>query len=175
MAENNHPHKNVISNMKDLYPMISIINESKLTYVKDNLSKHLHSSQIELLKVVRKHSKAHHRKVRVSQYKQLQNNPEQMDDLYKLHENLYIKKYRKLEKKGLVVVDTDCEDLPFDVTLTDDGVLLLDEINQLEAKWEEIVFEDVDNKEQFLEELKKVTQKAVPINYNHKKQQKFVF
>ena len=161
--------------MKNVYPMFSIIDESKYTYVKENLSKHLHTSQIKLLKEANKHSKPHHRQVRVNQYKKLLENSDEIDGLFELHKKLFIKKYKKLENKGLVVVDEDTEDLPYDVTLTQAGVDLLNEINDLESKWQDIVLECVDDKEQFLETLKIVTQNALPINYNHKKQQKFVF
>ena len=175
MAENSHPHKKVIDNMKNIYQMISLIEESKSTYVKDNLSIHLHISQIKLLKEARKHSKPHHKNVRKLQYKKLLEKPEEMDALFELHKKLFIKKYEKLQNKGLVTVDTECEDLPYDVTLTQEGVDLLQEINDLEAKWQEIVLEDVEDAEKLLESLKQVTQNALPINYNHKKQQKFVF
>lgn len=161
--------------MKDIYPLISLIDESKLTYVKENLSTHLHSSQIKLLKDVNKHAKSHHKNVRIAQYKKLSENPENLDSLYELHKKLYINKYQKLEKKGLVEVNLEVENLPYDVTLTQNGKKLLDEISELESKWQEIVLEDVEDSEQFLKQLKKVAQKALPINYNHKKQQKFVY
>ena len=175
MAENNHPHHKVIENMKDIYPMISLINDSKLNYIKENISIHLHTSQIALLKDVNKHAKPHHRKVRVAQYAKLCQNPEQMDNHYELHKKLYINKYQKLEKKGLVEVNLECDDLPYDVTLTEKGVELLKEIISLEAQWQEIVLKDVEDSDKLLESLKQVTQNALPINYNHKKQQKFVF
>lgn len=50
MAENKHPHKNVIGNIDEIYPLITIIAESKTSYLKQNLSMHLHASQIKLLK-----------------------------------------------------------------------------------------------------------------------------
>ncbi|RAP53542.1 MAG: hypothetical protein BZ138_00525 [Methanosphaera sp. rholeuAM270] len=100
---------------------------------------------------------------------------EKIDGLFQLHTKLYIKKYQKLEKKNLVTVNEDCEDLPFDVTLTEYGEEILEQIGQLEAKWEEIVLEDVEDRTKLLEEMKKVANKALPINYKHKKQQKFVF
>ncbi len=173
MAENAHPHKKVIDNM-NIYQMISLIDDSKYTYIKENISTHLHTSQIKLLKDVNKHSKPHHKKVRIEQYKKLLETPEKMDNLFELHKKLYIKKYQKLENKGLVEVNTDCENLPYDVTLTQKGIDLLIEIKDLEAQWQEIVLEDVDD-EKLLEELRKVTHNSLPINYNHKKQQKFVF
>lgn len=48
MSDNNHPHFKVIENMKDISPMIALIEDSKLTYIKENISQHLHSSQIKL-------------------------------------------------------------------------------------------------------------------------------
>ena len=155
MAENNHPHVNVINNMNDISPMIALIEDSKLTFIKENLSKHLHSSQIKLLKDANKHSKPHHKKVRIAQYKKLLENPEQMDNLFELHKKLFIKKYQKLENKGLVEVNTECD--------------------ELESQWQEIVLKDVEDSDKLLEIFKQVTQNALPINYKHKKQQKFVF
>jgi hypothetical protein len=175
MSENNHPHFKVIENMKDISPMIALIEDSKLTYIKENISQHLHSSQIKLLKDANKHSKPHHKKVRISQYKKLLENPEQMDNLFELHKKLFIKKYQKLENKGLVEVDTECDDLPYDVKLTQKGIDLLAEIKYLESQWQEIVLNDVEDCDKLLEILKQVTHNALPINYNHKKQQKFVF
>ncbi len=175
MAENNHPHIKVIENMKSISPMISLIEDSKLTFIKENISQHLHSSQIKLLKEANKHSKPHHKKVRIAQYKKLLENPEQMDSLFELHKTLYIKKYQKLENKGLVEVDVECEDLPYDVKLTQKGMDLLDEIKNLESQWQEIVLNEVEDCDKLLEILKQVTKNALPINYNHKKQQKFVF
>lgn len=175
MAENNHPHVNVINNMNDISPMIALIEDSKLTFIKENLSKHLHSSQIKLLKDANKHSKPHHKKVRIAQYKKLLENPEQMDNLFELHKKLFIKKYQKLENKGLVEVNTECDELPYDVKLTQQGIDLLAEIKDLESQWQEIVLKDVEDSEELLEILKQVTQNALPINYKHKKQQKFVF
>ena len=52
---------------------------------------------------------------------------------------------------------------------------LLDEIKDLESQWQEIVLKDVEDSDKLLEILKQVTQNALPINYKHKKQQKFVF
>lgn len=175
MADNNHPHIKVINNMKDISPLIALIEDSKLTYIKENISQHLHSSQIKLLKEANKHSKPHHKKVRIAQYKKLLETPEQMDNLFELHKNLFIKKYQKLENKGLVEVDTECEELPYDVKLTQKGIDLLDEIKDLESQWQDIVLKDVEDCDKLLETLKQVTQNALPINYNHKKQQKFVF
>ena len=63
-----HPHVKAISEMDDASKLIDIISESKSCYVRDNLSIHLHESQIKLIKNIVKHSKPHHRKVRVRQY-----------------------------------------------------------------------------------------------------------
>ena len=54
-----HPHVKAIENM-NASSFISIIEESKLTYVRDNLEMHLHESQVKLLKRVKKHEKPHH-------------------------------------------------------------------------------------------------------------------
>ena len=76
-----HPHVNVISEMEDASKLIDIIHESKISYVRSNLSIHLHESQIKLLKNVDKHSKKHHRKVRVRQYAKISDD----DKHFKLH------------------------------------------------------------------------------------------
>lgn len=175
MAENDHPHIRIINNMKSIAPLVSMVEESRLTFIKENLSLHLHSSQIKLLKEANKHSKPAHKKVRVEKYGKLLENPDQINNLFDLHKNLYIEKYQKLEKKGLVEVNTDCEELPYDVTLTQKGKDVLAEIRDLEAQWQDIVLKDVENSEVLLESLKQVSQNALSINYNHKKQQKFIF
>jgi len=175
MADIKHPHKNVIDNYENIYPMISLIDESKTTYIRENLPIHLHASQVKLLKEANKHAKPHHRKLRINQYKKLKEDAEKIDDLFELHTKLYIKKYQKLESKGLVLVDTETDELPFDVTLTDKGQEILKQIDDLEADWEKIVLQDVEDTEKLLAQIKKVANKALPINYKHKKQQKFVF
>lgn len=174
MADNNHPHKNVINSYENIYPMVSLIDESKTTYVRENLPIHLHASQVKLLKVANKHSRPHHKALRINKYKNL-NDSEKDSNLFQLHVKLYTNKYQKLEKKGLVTVDTQAEDLPFDVTLTEKGEEILKQINELEAQWEDIVLEGVEDKEAFLNMFKQVANNALPINYKHKKQQKFVF
>lgn len=174
MAENNHPHKNVIDNYENIYPMVSLIDESKTTYVRDNLPIHLHASQVKLLKEANKHSKPHHKALRINKYKNLKDS-EKTDKLFELHVKLYIKKYQKLEAKELVTVDTQSEDLPFDVELTEKGKDILKQITELEAQWEEVVLDGVEDKEKLLELVKQVANNALPINYKHKKQQKFVF
>lgn len=174
MADNKHPHKNVIDSYENIYPMVSLIDESKTTYVREKLPIHLHESQVKLLKVANKHQKPHHKALRVKKYKNLDDSVKN-DKLFNLHVNLYIKKYQKLEKKGLVSVDTDTEELPFDVTLTQKGEDILKQINEFEAEWEEVVLEGVEDKENLLKMVKQVANNALPINYKHKKQQKFVF
>ena len=52
-----HPHIKAIGNM-DSASLIGIIEESKITYVRDNLSIHLHESQIKLLTLLCKNSPA---------------------------------------------------------------------------------------------------------------------
>lgn len=57
--------------------------------------------------------------------------------------NIFIKKYQKLENKGLVEVNTECEDLPYDVILTQKGLELIDEIKDLEKEWNDIIVKDI--------------------------------
>lgn len=59
-----HPHKKAIENMS-ASDLIGVIEESKMTYVRENLSIFLHESQIKLLKQVKKHDKPHHKKIRI--------------------------------------------------------------------------------------------------------------
>lgn len=175
MTEGNYPHKEAIDNLEIISPLISIMEESKNTYVKENLSQHLHLREIQLLRKANSHSKPLHKKARIAQYKKLQENPEEINNIFELHKNIFIKKYQKLENKGLVEVNTECEDLPYDVTLTQKGLELIDEIKDLEKQWNDIIMEDLEESDKLLELLKEAIHKAAPINHNHKKQQKFVF
>ena len=56
MIDMAHPHVGAISSMEDASKLIDIISESKINYVRSNLSIHLHESQIKLMKNVDKHS-----------------------------------------------------------------------------------------------------------------------
>lgn len=87
-----HPHKNAVANMP-ASSLIGIIEESKMTYVRENLSIFLHENQIKLLKQVKKHEKPHHNRIRVKQFEKAKK-----DDLFNMHLGLYLKKYQKLEK-----------------------------------------------------------------------------
>ena len=60
-----HPHKKAIESMPSS-ALIGIIEESKMTYVRENLSIFLHESQVKMLKQVKKHDKPHHKRIRVS-------------------------------------------------------------------------------------------------------------
>ena len=79
--------------------LIGIIEESKMTYVRENLSIFLHENQIKLLKQVKKHEKPHHKRIRVKQFEKAKK-----DDLFNMHLGLYLKKYQKLEKIGLIEI-----------------------------------------------------------------------
>ena len=94
-----HPHKNAIAEMS-ASSLIGIIEESKMTYVRENLSIFMHESQIKLLKQVKKHEKPHHKRIRIKQFEKAKK-----DDLFNLHLGLYLKKYQKLEKYGLIEID----------------------------------------------------------------------
>lgn len=161
-----HPHKDAISKM-DAPALVGIIEESKMTYVRENLSIHLHESQIKLLKNIKKHLKPHHAKVRVKQYEKAEKT-----DLFKLHLDLYLKKYQKLEKKGLIQIDMEPENgLPYDCSLTDKGQEVLTEICYLEHDWAETVgITDGD-----AEVLKRLALDSFEISYKHKKKQGFIF
>ena len=161
-----HPHKNAIANMP-ASALIGIIDESKMTYVRENLNISLYESQIKLLKQVKKHEKPHHKKIRAKQYQKAEKT-----DLFILHENLFLKKYKKLAKKGLIEIDENPEnDLPYDCALTDYGKDILDEISTLEIEWEGVVNIGGDE----LEVLKSIALNSFEISYKHKKKMDFIF
>ena len=161
-----HPHIKAIENM-DASSWIGIIEESKLTYVRDNLDIHLHESQVKLLKQVKKHEKPHHKKIRIKQYEKADKS-----DLFKLHEKLYLKKYKKLARKGLIEVDESPDNgLSYDCKLTDEGKNILAEIDSLEKEWEKVVGLSDDD----LDTFKKIALNSFEISYNHKKKREFIF
>ena len=161
-----HPHRDAIANMS-ASSLISIIEESKMTYVRENLSIFLHESQIKLLKQVKKHQKPHHKKIRVKQFEKAKK-----DDLFNMHLGLYLKKYQKLEKYGLIEIDLNPGNgLEYDCTLTEKGIAILDEISVLEKEWENTVNINDDDREV----LKKIALDSFGISYRHKKKQGFIF
>ena len=161
-----HPHKDAIAKMP-ASSLIGIIEESKMTYVRENLSIFLHESQIKLLKQVKKHEKPHHKKIRVKQFEKAKK-----DDLFNMHLGLYLKKYQKLEKYNLVEVDLNPGNgLEYDCTLTEKGIAILDEISALEKEWESVV--NINDEDR--EVLKKIALDSFGISYRHKKKQGFIF
>ena len=111
-----HPHIKAIENM-NASSLLGIIEESKMTYVRENLSMFLHASQIKLLKQVKKHEKPHHKRIRAKQFEKAKK-----DDLFNMHLGLYLKKYQKLEKIGLIEIDLNPDNgLEYDCTLTSEG------------------------------------------------------
>ena len=161
-----HPHNKSIINM-NASSLISIIEDSKITYVRENLDIHLHRSQIKLLKEVRKHEKPHHKRIRVKRYEEAEK-----DDLFNLHLDLYLNRYEKLSKKGLIEIDENPENgLPYDCYLTDKGKEILEEIDKLEMEWEKVVHID----ENDLEVLRRIAIDSFRISYTHKKNQNFIF
>ena len=161
-----HPHKDAIAKMPPS-ALIGIIEESKMTYVRENLSIFLHESQIKLLKQVKKHEKPHHKRIRVKQFERAKK-----DDLFNLHLGLYLKKYQKLEKLGLIEIDLQPDSgLEYDCKLTSKGTETLDEITSLEKEWEGVVGIDDDDREI----LKKLALDSFEISYRHKKNREFIF
>jgi len=161
-----HPHRNAVANMPAA-SLVGIIEESKMTYVRENLSIFLHESQIKLLKQVRKHEKPHHKRIRIKQFEKAEK-----DDLFNLHLGLYLKKYQKLEKYGLIEIDLNPENgLEYDCSLTPKGIEILDEISSLEQEWESVV--NINDED--LEVLRKIALDAFEISYKHKKKQNFIF
>lgn len=161
-----HPHNKTIMNM-NASSLISIIEDSKITYVRENLDIHLHRSQIKLLKDVRKHEKPHHKNLRLKRYETAEKN-----DHFNLHLDLYLKRYEKLAKKGLIEIDENPENgLPYDCLLTEKGIDTLEKIDALESEWEKIVhIEEGD-----LEVLRRIAIDSFGISYKHKKNQNFIF
>lgn len=161
-----HPHNKSILNM-NASSLISIIEESKITYVREKLDIHLHKSQIKLLKEVKKHEKPHHKTIRVKRYQS-----SDKDDLFNMHLDLFLKRYEKLAKKGLIEIDENPENgLPYDCTLTDKGKEVLDEIDKYEREWEKIVHIGYAD----LEVLRRLAIDSFEISYKHKKNQNFIF
>ena len=147
--------------------LINIIEESQMTYVRENLSVFLHRSQIVLLKQVRKHEKPHHKRIRIRQYEKAEK-----DDLFNMHLGLYLKKYEKLAKIGLIEIDKNPDNgLAYDCTLTEKGLEVLDEIDSLEHEWESVVNINDDD----LKVLKKLALDSFEISYKHKKKKGFIF
>ena len=161
-----HPHKKAIENMS-ASDLIGVIQESKMAYVRENLSIFLHESQIKLLKQVKKHDKPHHKKIRIKQFEKAKK-----DDLFNMHLGLYLKKYQKLEKQGLIEIDlTPDNGLEYDCHLADEGKKILDEIAGLERDWEEFV----GISQQDIDVLKNMALNSFKISYKHKKKQDFIF
>lgn len=147
--------------------LIGVIEESKMTYVRQNLSMFLHESHIKLLKQVKKHEKPHHKRIRVKQFEKAKK-----DDLFNLHLGLYLKKYQKLEKLDLIEIDLNPSNgLEYDCKLTSKGIEILDEINGLESEWESVV--GIDDEDRGV--LKKLALDSFEISYKHKKKRGFIF
>lgn len=161
-----HPHKNAIANMP-ASALIGVIEESKMTYVRENLSIFMHESQIKLLKQVKKHEKPHHKRIRVKQFEKAKK-----DDLFNLHLGLYLKKYEKLAKLGLIEIDKEPNNgLEYECSLTSKGIEVLDELSNLEREWENVVGID----DEIKETLRELALNSFEISYKHKKKQGFIF
>ena len=161
-----HPHVNSIEKMNPAQ-LVGIIEESKITYVQENLDMHLHTSEIRLLKQIVKHQKPHHKKVRIKKYQKAEKT-----DLFKLHEKLFLKKYQKLQSKDLIELDlTPVNGLPYEAKLTDKGADIISKINELERDWEKQI--NVDDED--IKILKKLALDSFEISYNHKKKLDFIF
>ena len=161
-----HPHVKAIEEM-EFSKLLDIVRESKMTYVRENLSIFLHESQIKLLKQVKKHEKPHHKRIRIRQYEKAEKT-----NLFMMHEERFLKRYNKLAKKGLIEVDENPENgLPYDCRLTDEGKSILLEIDSLEKEWEDVVGVSEDD----LKAIKNLALNSFEITYNHKKKLNFNF
>ena len=89
-----------------------------------------------------------------------------------MHLALYLKKYEKLAKIGLIEIDKNPDNgLAYDCTLTQKGLDVLDEIDSLENEWESVVNINDDD----FEVLKKLAIDSFEISYKHKKRRGFIF
>ena len=172
MSNYNHKHIEIIKSRKECHNLISLLEDSMTTYTVDNLSIHLHPSQIKLLKRVRKYSKKHHHNLRVEKYSKISVDISS-DKHFNVHKEKYLARYKKLEKLGLIEIDTDSDELPFECTLTNKGINVLEEVDKLESKWEKIVFKEADS--EFLDKLKDASINAQEITYNSRKAKKYLF
>ena len=85
---------------------------------------------------------------------------------------MYLKKYKKLARKGLIEVDEEPNNgLAYDCTLTDEGKAILDEIAALESEWEDVVGVSEDD----LKVLRNLALNSFEISYRHKKKRDFIF
>ena len=161
-----HPHNNAIENM-NASSLIGIIEESKMTYVRENLRVSLHESQVKLLKQVRKHEKPHHKRIRIKQYEKAEKN-----EWFNIHLDLYLKSYQKHAKKGLIEVDEEPDNgLAYDCALTDKGSDVLEEIASLESEWEGVVGITGDD----VDVIRNIALNSFEISYRHKKKRGYIF
>ena len=161
-----HPHVKSIEKMSPSQ-LVSIVDESRICYIQENLDIHLHESEIKLLKQIVKHQKPHHKKIRIKKYQKASKT-----DLFKLHEKLYLKRYQKLESKGLVEINLNTDNgLPYDCELTQKGIEVISQINEIESLWADKINIDDDT----IELLKELALNSFEISYNHKKNLEFIF
>ena len=161
-----HPHNKAIENMPTS-ALIGVIEESKMTYVRENLSIFLHESQIKLLKQVKKHEKPHHKRIRIKQYQKAEKT-----DLFNMHLDLYLKSYEKLAKKDLILIEMEPENgLAYDCSLTELGKEILNEISDLEKEWEDVV----EITDEDAEVIKAIALNSFEISYKYKKKRGFIF
>ena len=161
-----HPHVKSIEKMNPAQ-LVAIVDESRISYIQENLDIHLHESEIKLLKQIIKHQKPHHKKIRIKKYQKASKT-----DLFKLHEKLYLKKYQKLESKDLVKINLNPDNgLPYDCELTQKGIDLVSQINEIEKLWEDKININDDT----IGLLKELALNSFEISYNHKKNLDFNF
>ena len=114
-----------------------------------------------------KRPKKMHKRIRAKQFEKAKK-----DGLFNLHLGLYLKKYQKLEKLGLIEIDLQPESgLEYDCRLTSKGAETLGEIASLESEWEGVVGIDDGDREV----LKKLALDSFEISYKHKKNREFIF
>ncbi|OED30326.1 hypothetical protein [Methanosphaera sp. WGK6] len=99
-----------------------------------------------------------------------------MPPKYDLHLEIYTNHYKKLEKKGIIILDLEPENgLPYDMKFTNKGLDIINEITTLEKEWEDKVLDNVEDKEELLKLLQDMSLKAIGISYTIQKQVKGVY
>lgn len=170
-----HKHDKIIANYKNIGDLTDIISRSRQSYVLDNLSIPLKPGQLRLLEKIKKEQKPHHKQIRIKKYKQLINNDEATPEHYEEKQKKFIKKIKKLENKGLIKVDFEVDQLPYEIEFTNHGKEILNEIKTLQQKWEKQIFDNFENKDQLLQNLQQIAPKAAKISYANLKKQKEIY
>lgn len=169
-----HKHNKAIENNENMGELIDLLAKSKESFIKSNLSIHLHSRELTLIADIKKHNKPHHKKARVAKYAKMMQDEDEICKKYEIHKKIYLNRYKKLENKGLITINMDVDDLPYELTFTEKGNEVLNEISELSKTWEDKVCADFDEKSELIALLQKVSKNAIAYSYAHEKNKKCV-